>query len=79
MHVGNTLNASQSVHFMPMHLYSNLNPYFDMTQQVRMIHASFLQIPSLPHLVALGMFFSCFTKFAIPEITQLSFFFFSFE
>jgi hypothetical protein len=32
-----------------------------------MIHASFLRIPSLPHLVDLGMFCSCFTKFAFSK------------
>ena len=48
---------------------------FDTKQQVQMIHVSSLQIPSLLHLVALGMFRSCFTKFCISEIIQWYFFF----
>jgi hypothetical protein len=70
------LNTFQFVHFMPVHLSTFiLLLTFDTTQQVQMIHVSFLQIPSLPHLVALGMFRSCFTKFCISEIIQWYFFF----
>lgn len=64
MHVGKITSIKHRPVFVDMfvHVYSQ-GLMVILAQQVLMIRASFLLIPSLPHLVGLGMFCSCFTKF----------------
>jgi len=67
MHVGNITSIKhRPVFVMFVHVYSQ-GLMIILAQQVLMIHASFLLIPSMPHLVALGMFCFCFTKFVISR------------